>query len=92
MVNSYCSDKYQYTMAKTFVDKGLDRTTAVFNMFYRTAPDNNNWAVVSGVNAVLEMISGFGTQNKSFFRKFLPEDNYLDFCRMLTAVRFTGDV
>ena len=92
MVNSYCSDKYQYTMAKTFVDKGLDRTTAVFNMFYRTAPDNNNWAVVSGVNEVLEMISGFGTQNKSFFRKFLPEDNYLDFCRMLTAVRFTGDV
>jgi len=69
MVNSYCSDKYQYTMAKTFVDKGLDRTTAVFNMFYRTAPDNNNWAVVSGVNEVLEMISGFGTQNKSFFQK-----------------------
>ncbi len=92
MVNSYCSDKYQYTMAKTFLDKGLDKTVAIFNMFYRTAPDNNNWAVVSGINEVLEMIKGFGTQPESFFRKFLPDDHYADFCRMLTTVRFTGDV
>jgi len=92
MVNSYCSDKYQYTMGKTFVDRGLDKTTAIFNMFYRTAPDNNNWAVVSGINEVLEMIGGFGTQTESFFRKFLPEESYRDFCRMLTSVKFTGDV
>lgn len=92
MTNSYCSDKYQYTMGKTFVDKGLDKTIAVFNMFYRTAPDNNNWAVVSGVNEVLEMISGFGSQPESFFKKFLPEDSYESFCKLLPEVRFTGDV
>ncbi|HPW77653.1 MAG: Nicotinate phosphoribosyltransferase pncB2 [Bacteroidetes bacterium ADurb.Bin037] len=89
---SYCSDKYQYTMGKTFVDKGLDKAIAVFNMFYRKAPDNNNWAVVSGINEVLEMIAGFGTQPESFFEKFLPGENYKDFCRFLTSVRFTGDV
>ncbi|MDD2537752.1 MAG: nicotinate phosphoribosyltransferase [Bacteroidales bacterium] len=91
-MNSYCSDKYQYTMGKTFVDKGLDKTISIFNMFYRSAPDNNNWAVVSGISEVLEMIQGFGSKPESFFRKFLPGDNYRDFCRMLESVTFTGDV
>ncbi len=89
---SYCSDKYQYTMGKTFTDAGLDNKIAIFNMFYRKAPDNNNWAVVSGINEVLEMINGFGSQPESFFRKFLPEDNYKEFCKQLTRVRFTGDI
>ncbi|MFA5302128.1 MAG: nicotinate phosphoribosyltransferase [Bacteroidales bacterium] len=92
MSHSYCSDKYQYTMGKTFVDKGLDKTVAIFNMFYRTAPDNNNWAVVSGINEVLEMIAGFGSRPESFFKKFLPEASYSSFCKMLPDVRFTGDV
>ncbi len=79
-------------MGKTFVDAGLDNKTAVFNMFYRKAPDNNNWAVVSGIDQVLDMIQGFGTKPESFFRKFLPEDHYKEFCKKLTTVRFTGDV
>jgi len=79
-------------MGKTFVDAGLDNKTAVFNMFYRKAPDNNNWAVVSGIDQVLDMIQGFGKMPESFFRKFLPEDHYRDFCKKLTTVRFTGDV
>ena len=45
---SYCSDKYQYTMGKSFLDCGKAEQTAVFNLFYRKAPENNNWAVVSG--------------------------------------------
>lgn len=79
-------------MGKTFVDAGLDNKTAVFNMFYRTAPDNNNWAVVSGVDQVLDMIEGFGKMPESFFREFLSEDHYKNFCKKLATVRFTGDV
>ena len=86
---AYCSDKYQYTMGKTFVDAGLDTKKAVFNMFYRTAPDNNNWAVVSGVNEVLEMAGSLGSQPESLE---IPEDMYEDFCKKLTGVRFTGDI
>ena len=57
---AYCSDKYQYTMGKSYFDSGMKDKIAVFNLFYRTAPDNNNWAVVSGVEEVLQMISGLG--------------------------------
>lgn len=79
MGHSYCSDKYQYTMGKTFRDTGLDKVPAIFNMFYRKAPDNNNWAVVSGVNEVLEMVRGFGSQPASFLRNS---------CRNLSMIRF----
>ncbi len=40
---SYCSDKYQYTMGKSFYDSGMKDKRAVFNLFYRKAPDTNNW-------------------------------------------------
>lgn len=39
---AYCSDKYQYTMGKSFYETGRKDTIAVFNMFYRKAPENNN--------------------------------------------------
>ena len=55
---SYCSDKYQYTMGKSFYDSGMKDKRAVFNLFYRKAPDTNNWAVVSGITEVLEVIKG----------------------------------
>ena len=42
---AYCSDKYQYTMGKSFFDSGMKDKTAIFNLFYRKAPENNNWAV-----------------------------------------------
>lgn len=79
-------------MGKTFIDKGLDKVEAIFNMFFRKAPDNNNWAVVCGLNEVLEMIQGLGSQPASFFRKFLPEPSYEAYCDYLAQMRFTGSV
>ena len=34
---AYCSDKYQYTMGKSFYDSGMKDQHAVFNMFYRNS-------------------------------------------------------
>lgn len=92
MLHAYCSDKYQYTMAKTFRDCGMDTTTAVFNLFYRKAPDNNNWAVVCGTDEVLEMVAGLGKRPASFFQQFMPGEAYAEFCEYLSTLRFTGEV
>ena len=35
---SYCSDKYQYTMGKSFLDCGKAEEIAVFNLFYLKHP------------------------------------------------------
>ena len=89
---AYCSDKYQYTMGKSFLECGNADITAVFNMFYRKAPENNNWAVVSGTDEVMEMISCLGSMPEDFYEKFLPGDEYAEFRHYLAGMKFTGNV
>ncbi len=89
---SYCSDRYQYTMAKSFWDNNKDQQIAVFNLFYRKAPEHNNWAVVSGIDEVLDMIANIGKEDAAFFKKFLRDESYSDFCEYLSKLKFTGNV
>lgn len=89
---SYCSDKYQYTMCKTFFDNDMHEKLSVFNLFYRSAPDKNNWAVVSGTREAIEMILGLGNMPESFFEKFLPGEMYADFRKFAATMKFTGNV
>ncbi len=89
---SYCSDKYQYTMGKSFYDTGRSEVIAVFNMFYRVAPESNNWAVVSGTEEVLECIRSLGTAEPEFYEKFLPGEEYSEFRKFLSQMKFTGNV
>lgn len=89
---SYCSDKYQYTMGKSYYENGMKDKRAIFNLFFRKAPDTNNWAVVSGIRESLEMIQGLGSQTPGFFEKFLPGEEYAAFRKYLSDMRFTGNV
>ena len=89
---AYCSDKYQYTMGKSFYDNGSTDKIAVFNLFYRKAPENNNWAVVSGVDEVIEMVQNLGGKEPEFFEKFLPGDEYAEFRKYLSGMKFTGNL
>lgn len=89
---AYCSDKYQYTMGKSFYDSGMKDQKAIFNFFYRKAPESNNWAVVSGTNEVIEMIQALGKMPADFFDKFLPGDNYAEYRQYLSTMKFTGSV
>ena len=90
--NAYCSDKYQYTMGKSFFETGRKDETAIFNLFYRKAPENNNWAVVSGTEEVIEMVMNLGNMDSEFFEKFLPGDSYKEFREYLSTMKFTGNV
>ena len=89
---SYSSDKYQYTMGKTFFDENMKNRRAKFNMFFRQAPDNNNWAVVSGIREVLDMILALGTMPESFLEMFIPGTQNAEYRKYLSTMRFTGDV
>jgi nicotinate phosphoribosyltransferase len=89
---SYCSDKYQYTMGKTYLESGLKDKRAIFNLFYRSAPDKNNWAVVSGTEEALRMITGLGSEDEQFFEKFLPGEEYREYRKFLSQMKFTGNI
>ena len=90
--HAYCSDKYQYTMGKSFYDSGMKDKWAVFNTFYRKAPENNNWAVVSGTDEVVEMVENLGKMDPTFFEKFLPGDEYAEYRNYLSSMKFTGTI
>ncbi len=90
--HAYCSDKYQYTMGKSFYETGRAQQTAVFNLFYRKAPENNNWAVVSGTEEVIEMVSELGTEPERFYEQFLPGEAYREFRKYLSGMKFTGNL
>lgn len=79
-------------MGKSFYDNGMKDRIAVFNLFYRKAPENNNWAVVSGTDEVIEMVRNLGNMDPEFFEKFLPGEEYKDFRGYLSAMKFTGNV
>ncbi len=79
-------------MGKSFYENGMKDKIAVFNLFFRKAPDNNNWAVVSGTKEAMEMIAGLGSADISFFEKFLPGEDYREFREYLSKMRFTGKV
>ena len=89
---AYCSDKYQYTMGKSFYDSGMKDKHAVFNLFYRKAPENNNWAVVSGTDEVVEMVENLGNMDPEFFKKFLPGEEYAEYRGYLSSMKFTGNI
>ena len=89
---SYCSDKYQYTMGKSFLDCGKAEEIAVFNLFYRKAPENNNWAVVSGTQEIIDLVLNLGTMPEDFYEKFLPGEEYAQFRKYLSTLKFTGNV
>jgi len=90
--NAYVSDKYQYTMAKSYLDCGIDRHMAVFNLFYRKAPENNNWAVVSGTEEVIEMVLSLGGEPEEFYERFIPGEEYRKLRGYLSSLRFSGNV
>lgn len=90
--NAYCSDKYQYTMGKSFYETGRKDKTAIFNMFYRVAPENNNWAVVSGTEEVISMVRQLGGEPAEFYEKFIPGAEYAPFREYLSKMKFTGNI
>ncbi|MCL2738404.1 MAG: nicotinate phosphoribosyltransferase [Bacteroidales bacterium] len=79
-------------MSKTFMDSGLDRREAIFNLLFRKAPDRNNWAVVSGTRDAVAVAMALGDRPASFFEGFLPGDHYSAFREHLSTVRFTGTI
>jgi len=78
--------------AKSLFDRGMKDEIAIFNLYFRSAPENNNWALVSGVEEVLNAVNHLGDTPEGFFEKILPGDDYKNFREYLKNIKFTGNV
>lgn len=86
------SDRYQYTESDVFFQNKMEEKIAVFDVFFRKTEDGG-FAVVSGIEDVLELINILNTttyeEKKGYFKEVLEETDLIEY---LSNLKFTGDL
>lgn len=89
------SDRYQYIMCNIFRKAGKDKQKAIFDVFFRKAPDKNNWAVVSGITEVLDLIkimNGVEYSREEKYDMFVKLFGDEEYSNILADLKFTGNI
>lgn len=85
-------DFYELTMSQGYFAKGMQDKIVYFDVFYRQNPDNGGFAIVAGLEQIVEYIKNlkFTDEDVEFLRKKqLFSEDFLEFLR---TFRFTGDI
>ncbi len=85
-------DFYEMTMANGYFTAKDTETIAVFDAFYRKNPDDAGFAIVAGLEQIIEYIEDlhFEEEDIAYFRsQNLFSEEFLDFLR---NYRFRGDI
>ena len=85
-------DYYELTMANGYFCQGMKDKIAYFDVFYRENPDNGGYAIVAGLEQIVEYINNlrFDEEDISYLRSKGCFNE--DFLAYLKNFRFTGDV
>lgn len=86
------TDLYQLTMANGYFQTGNHDRKAVFDLFYRSNPDEASFSVFSGLEDVLEYLQGlrYEKDDIDYLRSLgLFQESFLEY---LSHYRFRGDV
>ena len=85
------TDLYELTMMQGYFKEGNNQT-AVFDVFYRTNPSGNGFAIMAGLEQVIEYVKDlhFGDEEVSYLKSTgLFDEDFLDYLRNF---RFSGDI
>ena len=85
------SDEYEFSMANGYLQNGKENEEAVFDIFFRKVPNNGGYAIMAGVDKLIEFIQDFkfGERELDYFRrKGYPEE----FINYLKNFKFHGDI
>ena len=85
-------DFYELTMSNGYFKTGLSDQIVYFDVFYRKNPDEGGYAVVAGLEQIVEYIQNlhFDEEDIEYLRsKNLFDEGFLDYLRNF---RFTGDI
>lgn len=85
------TDLYQLNMMNTYVKRGMQDKKVVFDMFFRSLPFGNGYAIFAGLEHIISYLTGleFKDEDIEYLRDLGFEKNFLD---VLKDFRFTGDV
>lgn len=86
------TDFYELTMAGGYFENGLCGTVAYFDMFFRRVPDNGGYAVMAGIEQVMDYINNlhFTQEDIAYLRdKGIFSEAFLDYLKNFS---FTCDI
>lgn len=85
-------DYYEMSMANGYFKKGMKDTIAYFDVFYRSNPDDGGYAIVAGLEQVIEYINDLHFDEDDI--AYLREKGCFDeaFFQYLRSFKFTGDI
>ena len=85
------TDLYQLNMMQTYVKKGLQDKKVVFDMFFRSLPFGNGYAIYAGLEHIISYLTGlqFKESDLEYLRAHGFEEDFLE---VLKDLRFTGNV
>lgn len=86
------TDLYQLTMMYGYYKKGMGEQEGVFDLFFRRTKENSAYAVMAGVESVIEYINNlhFSQDDIAYLRSLgLFDESFLS---MLADLHFTGDL
>lgn len=85
------TDEYEYTMANGYLINNKEKNEAVFDIFFRKIPNGGGYAIMAGIDKVIEYIKELKFEEKDldyFRRKNYPKE----FIEYLRNFKFTGDI
>lgn len=81
------TDFYEITMANGYFLNGKGDTTAQFDMFFRTIPDNGGFAIMAGVEQLVEYLENLSFSDKDI--EYLRDrgfcEEFLDYLKNLNS-------
>ncbi len=86
------TDLYQLTMMYGYFKRGMGKNQAVFDLFFRRTRENSAYAVMAGVESVIDYINNlhFGEEDIAYLRSLeLFDESFLDYLRNM---KFTGEI
>ena len=86
------TDLYELTMMQGYFKEKDANETVIFDMFYRTNPHGNGFAICAGREQAIEYIKGLHFDESDI--EYLRSLNIFaeDFLEYLSTFRFTGDI
>ncbi|MBQ6907305.1 MAG: nicotinate phosphoribosyltransferase, partial [Clostridia bacterium] len=78
------TDFYEFTMANGFFSEGVGNKTAYFDMFFRTIPSGGGFAIMAGVEQLIDYFKNlkFTDEDIDYLRsKKIFNENYLEYLK-----------
>lgn len=85
------TDAYEYNMAESYLKDGVYTKEAVFDVFFRKIPNNGGYAIMAGIDKIIEYIRNlkFDERELDYFERQGYSEEFIEYLR---DFKFTGTI